>query len=148
GYEFYQRDPASGKVREFDHEISHKGDKDDQYWDKFGDLVWDITELIKCLESPDPDQLPNPQSPAATIYLAETTSDLSEERNSVKRELQQFGHLVLPDKALPLKAPALQQAVREYLMCSRLSVHLIGEHYGVIPEMETERSIVRLQQEL
>jgi len=62
--------------------------------------------------------------------------------------LQQYGHLVLPDKPLPWNAPALREAVRQYLKLSRLSVHLIGEHYGVIPEMETERSIVRLQQEM
>jgi hypothetical protein len=135
-------------VREFDHEISPKGEKDKRYWDKFEDLVWDIKELIKRLESPQSNRPPNPSPSAATIYLAETTSDLSEERDKVKRELQQFGHVVLPDKALPLKVPALQAAVREYLECSRLSVHLIGEHYGIIPEMEPERSVVRLQQEL
>ncbi len=144
GYEFYQQDPASGRVREFDHEIGPSAERDKRYWDKFEDLVWDIKELIKRLEGPPPD----PSRSAATIYLAETTSDLSEERDKVKRELRQFGHIVLPDKALPLKAPALREAVSEYLKCSRLSVHLIGEHYGVIPEMEPERSIVRLQQEL
>jgi hypothetical protein len=42
----------------------------------------------------------------------------------------------------------LQQAVRGYLERCRLSVHLIGENYGVIPEMETDRSIVRLQEAL
>ncbi len=157
GYEFYQRDQLSGKVREFDHGISSSGEKDKRFWDKFEDLAWDISELIKRLESQPPDQppdpslsnqLPDPSSSASTVYLAETTSDLSEERDKVRRELQQFGHVVLPDKALPLKAPALREAVREYLNSSRLSVHLIGEHYSNIPEMDPEFSIVRLQQEL
>ena len=148
GYEFYQIDPASGRVREFDHEIGSMGAKDKRYWDKFEDLVWDIKELINRLETPPPEQPAEPSQSAATIYLAETTSDLSEERDKVKRELQQFGHVVLPDRALPLKAPALREAVGDYLKSSRLSVHLIGEHYGVIPEMEPERSIVRMQQEL
>src|SRR6185436_16335653 len=49
---------------------------------------------------------------------------------------------------LPLRGPAIQQAVREYLKRSRLSVHLVGEHYGIIPEMESERSIIRLQEAL
>jgi Domain of unknown function (DUF4062) len=146
GYEFFQRDQASGRVREFDHEISPQGEKDKRYWDKFEDLVWDIQELIKRIESRA--QAPAPPTSGATIFLAETTSDLSEERDKVKRELQQYGHLVLPDKPLPWKAPMLREAVRQYLNQSRLSVHLIGEHYGVIPEMETERSIVRLQQEM
>jgi hypothetical protein len=146
GYEFYQRDQASGRVREFEHEIGPQGEKDKRYWDKFEDLVWDIQELIKRIESRA--QAPALPASGATIFLAETTSDLSEERDKVKRELQQYGHLVLPDKPLPWKAPALREAVRQYLKLSRLSVHLIGEHYGVIPEMETERSIVRLQQEM
>ena len=148
GYEFYQRDQASGRIREFDHEINSKGDKDQRYWDKFKDLVWDIKELVKRIESPQTNQTIIPATSGATIFLAETTSDLSEERDKVKRELQQYGHLVLPDRPLPWKAPALREAVRQYLNQSRLSVHLIGEHYGVIPEMETERSIVRLQQEM
>lgn len=62
--------------------------------------------------------------------------------------MTQRGHQVLPDKELPLRAPALEEAVREYLKRSRLSVHLVGENYGIIPEMETERSVVRLQQQL
>jgi hypothetical protein len=148
GYEFYQRDQASDRIREFDHEISPRGDKDRRYWDKFNDLVWDLKELIKQIESSENKQPAPPSSLGTTIYLAETTSDLNEDRDQIKRELQQYGHLVLPDKALPLAAPLLQEAVRDYLERSRLSVHLIGENYGLIPEMETERSIVCLQEEL
>lgn len=145
GYEFYERNDASGRVYEFDPEISAQGEKDKRYWNKFEDLAWDIHELIKFLEKPDP----TPAKPSgATIYLAETTSDLTEQRDKVRRELTQNGHIVLPDKALPLEASAFQSTVREYLRSSQLSVHLIGEYYGLIPEKETERSIVRLQEEL
>src|SRR5262249_48174198 len=35
GYEFYEQDQASARVREFDHEISPKGEKDRRYWDRF-----------------------------------------------------------------------------------------------------------------
>jgi hypothetical protein len=144
GYEFFHRDQASGRVREFDHEISSRGEKDSRYWGKFEDLAWDIHELIKLMEDSAPRAVPS----GDTIYLAETTSDLNEERDKVKRELQQFGHVVLPDRELPLKGRDLREVIRDYLGRSRLSVHLIGEHYGVIPEMETEHSIVRMQQDL
>ncbi len=143
-YEFYERNEGSGRIREFDHEISAQGDKDKRYWNKFEDLVWDLHELIKLLENPAPVH----PSTGATIYLAETTSDLSQERDKVKRELAQFGHVVLPDKPLPLEVNAFRETVSNYLNNSQLSIHLIGEHYGIIPEMETERSIVRLQEEL
>jgi cellulose biosynthesis protein BcsQ len=145
GYEFYERDAGSGRVREFDYEIAAQGKKDQRYWDRFEDLAWDIQEVITRLEDREPR---SPGPPAATVYLAETTSDLTEERNKVKRELQQYGHQVLPDEQLPLAAPALEEAVRNFLKRSQLSVHLIGAHYGIIPEMETERSVVRLQLEL
>jgi Domain of unknown function (DUF4062) len=144
-YEFYERNEASGRVYEFDHEISEQGNKDKRYWNKFEDLAWDLHELIRYLENPNPTVT---TSSGTTIYLAETTSDLSEERDKVKRELAQFGHIVLPDKALPLEITAFQSTVRNYLQSSQLSIHLIGEHYGIIPEMESERSIVRLQEEL
>jgi hypothetical protein len=144
-YEFYERNEASGRVYEFDHEISAQGDKDKRYWNKFEDLAWDLHELIKFMDSPT--QVTQTSS-GATIYLAETTSDLSEERDKVRRELAQFGHVVLPDKALPLEVTAFRETVSNYLKNSQLSIHLIGEHYGIIPEMESERSIVRLQEEL
>jgi hypothetical protein len=148
GYEFYAVDQASGRFREYDNEIGSKGEKDKRYWDRLEDLAQDICFLLKRMVA---EQITNPVASdgvGATIYLAETSSDLSEERDKVKRELQQYGHVVLPDKALPLEAPPLQAAVRDYLKRSRLSVHLIGENYGLIPEMETDRSIVRLQEEL
>lgn len=144
-YEFYERNEASGRVYEFDHEISAQGDKDKRYWNKFEDLAWDLHELIKLLDSPTP---VTQTSSGATIYLAETTSDLAEERDKVRRELAQFGHIVLPDKALPLEVSAFNETVSNYLKNCQLSIHLIGEHYGIIPEMEPERSIVRLQEEL
>lgn len=144
GYEFYERNEASGRVYEFEAEISAQGEKDKRYWNKFEDLAWDIHELIKLIEQPDPPPKPS----GATIYLAETTSDLTEQRDKVRRELTQYGHTVLPDKALPLEASAFETAVRGYLQSSQLSVHLIGEYYGLIPEKETDRSIVRLQEEL
>ena len=136
GYEFYEYDELSGRVREFD----PSGAK---YWDKFEDLAVGITQLIESLQTPH-----EPGQSAATIYLAETTSDLREQRDRIKRELQQHGYEVLPDQELPMQGPAIQDEVREYLKRSRLSIHLIGEFYGIIPEMEMERSIARLQYEL
>ncbi|MEK6289631.1 MAG: hypothetical protein AABO57_28275 [Acidobacteriota bacterium] len=153
GYEFYEYDEMSGRAREFSPEIDPN--RDARYWEKLEDLAWDIKQQIERLRgsqdepsaAPDSGEAPV-DAGAAVIYLAETTYDLSEQRDKIKRELQQRGHQVLPDKELPLRAPAMQEAVREYLKRSRLSVHLVGEYYGIIPEMEAERSVIRLQQEL
>jgi hypothetical protein len=145
GYEFYQLDQASGRFREFDHESSARGEKDKRYWDKFEDLAQDIKLLLERIEQPD---APSPPTNGKTIYLAETTSDLADHRDKVHRELRQFGHVILPDQPLPTSKPKLEQLVRGCLQLSRLSVHLIGEHYGFVPDQEPERSVIWLQQDL
>jgi hypothetical protein len=146
GYKFYEEDQASGRVREFDYEIGPKGEKDIRYWSRFEDLVWDIFQTIQRLEGGAKESSAPPAG--ETVYLAESTSDLAAERDKIKRELEQFGHTVLPDQALPLNRPAFVECVRDYLARSRISVHLVGAYYGLIPEMELERSIVRLQHDL
>lgn len=145
GYEFYQLDEASGRFREFDHESSARGEKDKRYRDKFEDLAQDIKLLLERIEQPD---APSPPASGKTIYLAETTSDLADQRDKVQRELRQFGHFILPDQPLPTSKPKLEQLVRGCLQRSRLSVHLIGEHYGFVPDQEPERSVIWLQQDL
>jgi hypothetical protein len=79
--------------------------------------------------------------------VAETSSDLTEQRDTIKRDLQLRGYEVLPDKALPLVGAAFEREVGNYLSRSQLAVHLIGEHYGIVPEGEN-RSMIELQHDL
>ena len=81
-----------------------------------------------------------------TIYLAETTSDLSGDRDKLRRELTERGHRILPDRPLPLIHGELEIAVRAYLERSDLAIHLIGRHYGVVPE-GGKQSLIELQNE-
>lgn len=148
-YDFYEMD-ANDSLREFRQEIG--ANKDLKYWAKFEDLAQDIK---KALETARPQRAPAAAVGAAgdeplgkKVYLAETTSDLRDERDRIKRELLQRGYYVLPDRDLPLTAPDFEEAVRGHLERSALSVHLIGASYGIVPEGEEERSIVRWQSEL
>jgi hypothetical protein len=159
GYEFYEKDLITGRVREFDH-LLMSNQRDKRYWDKLEDLADDIKETLLTLQATTPPKIRGilyPQQPTPlrttassgiTVYLAETTSDLTPDRDSIKRELQQYGHRVVPDQTLPLNASGLAQAVREYFQQSSLSVHLLSAHYGVVPEMEETRSIPHLQLDL
>jgi hypothetical protein len=81
------------------------------------------------------------------VYVAETSSDVRIERDRIRRELLQSGYRVLPDSPLPLETGPLQKAIREQLTRCRLSVHLTGRHYGVVPEGE-DRSLIELQFDL
>ena len=63
----------------------------------------------------------------------------------MKRELRDKGYTVLPNRPLSsLNASDLQTVVREELRRSKLSVHLIGNDYGEIPE-GGEHSMVDIQ---
>jgi hypothetical protein len=109
------------------------GDPAPEYWEKLEDLAQDIRELLYMLKARQAGQ-PSPAPSGVAVYLAETTADLREERDQIRRELQTRGHIVLPDRPLPMYLPELEAVVRENLSRCTLSVHLIGECYGAVPE--------------
>lgn len=146
GYEFYQFD-QSGRPIEFSKIFGAEAER--HYWTKINDLAYDIKEMLDklCEHGNDTgEQTPIPAT-GTTIYLAETTFDLVEERNKIKRELQQRGYVVLPERSLSPYYPDFAQVVRENLAGCKLSIHLIGARYGMVPE-GAERSHVVLQNEL
>jgi hypothetical protein len=142
GYEFYAYDRASDSFREFGY-LDGEG-RDPRYWDKLEAMAQAIKKLIKQLMG-QTDVFPT-QSPGKTIYLAETTSDLSEEHDCIRRELQLNGHRVLPDKPL-LLSKNLREEINRCLAESVLSVHLVGTNRAFLPEGES-KSIVEIQHEL
>lgn len=86
--------------------------------------------------------------PAKFVYLAETTSDLAEERELVRDELLQRGYGVLPEQKLPLEdVKQTENNVRAALASCALSVHMVGTRYGSTPE-DDARSAVRIQEQL
>ena len=157
GYHFYDFDER-GRPREF--RPDDPPNKDQRYWDRLEDLALDIVKALKTFgadsargargASPggggdaDSDSLPLEKK----VYLAETTGDVSDERDRIRRELQQRGYYVLPDRELPRRASEFEAAVSEHLSRCALSVQLVGSTYGLIPEGEEERSIIRMQDEL
>jgi hypothetical protein len=152
GYAFYYMDEKANRPRELSPE---SGPHAIEYWQKIDDVAQDITSLLEEMKNRLSGSVPStasqqavvPDSDQPVIYLAETSFDLAPQYDRIKRELQERGHVVLPNRPLPLNGPALQQAVREYLRAAKLSIHLIGENYGVIPEA-ADRSVVCLQNEL
>jgi|GEM_PF-161607 len=148
GYEFYEMEKITGKPREFSMDFTRSGYP--QFWARLDDLAYDIyTQLEKQRRY---DKLPSGAAPTALpdqscVYLAETTPDLEYQRDRVRRELEQRGYTVLPDQRLPDEERALREAVGAYLERCRLSVHLIGDLYGTVPD-GTDRSVVEIQNEM
>jgi hypothetical protein len=148
GYEFYEVDKMTQRPVAFGQELGRN--RDQRYWSKLDDLAWDVTQVLSAIN-------PRTKIPAqgsvfsrtqGIVYLAQTTRDLSGERDQIKRELQNRGYDILPEKELPLISPSYEEAVRECVSRAKLSVHLIGGSYGIVPEGAGSRSIVRLQNEI
>ncbi len=140
GYEFFKLDPENGRARELD----DPGDKD--YWTKIDDIAHDMSQLLELLEG-EGAALPAPPGEKKTIYLAETTCDLRSEYETIKRDLQQHGHTIVPSHPLPVIASEVSSYVREEMAACDLSVHLVGKTYSLVPEGGMQ-SLAEVQNEL
>src|SRR5256714_12469859 len=91
GYHFYDFDER-GRPREF--RPDDPPNKDQRYWDRLEDLALDIVKALKTFggreqreaqreAEPDADALPLEKK----VYLAETTADVTPERDRIRREL-------------------------------------------------------------
>jgi hypothetical protein len=144
GYEFFKVDPETGRVRELSEMFGDGAQRD--FWMKLDDLAHDIAGLLTLIHPESAAPSPQPE-PAGAIFLAETTSDLRAERDAVKRGLQQHGYTVLPARTLPTAASEVAAMVREDLASCRMSIHIFGKTYGLVPE-GAEASLPEIQSDL
>ncbi len=148
GYEFYEMDKMTQRPVAFRQDLGRN--RDQRYWSKLDDLAWDVKQVLSSIKPPT--KIPAPGSvfsrEQGTIYLAQTTRDLTDERDQIKRELQNRGYEVLPETELPFVSPNYEEAVRNCVARAKLSVHLIGGSYGIVPEGASNRSVVLLQNEI
>jgi hypothetical protein len=143
GYEFFKIDPETGRIRELDEVFGPEAQRD--FWLKLDDLAHDICYLLETLEHPD--RTPSSEPSGEGVFLAETTSDLREQREALRRDLQQHGYVVFPTRPLPSVASQVKAAVTEDLARCRLSIILIGKNHSSVPEGGME-SLFEIQNEL
>ena len=113
GYEFFKTEPNTGRVREFSEIFGPEAERD--FWIKLDDLAHDVCSLLETLDaeqrSAGATTRATTRKPAeSVVYLAVTTGDLNEQREALKRDLEQHGHTVLPDQPLPMALADLQTA--------------------------------------
>jgi len=146
GYEFFQVDSKSGRVRELDEIFGAEAQRD--FWMKLDDLAHDIAALLEILQDESQNTVSGVQGiRKEAVFLAETTADLKDQREAIRRDLQQHGYTVLPARGLPLIASEMRTSLEEDLVQCRMSIHLIGKNYGIIPEGSNE-SLLEIQNEL
>ena len=156
GYEFFTL--KDGVPLEFD---SAYGQEYAQLYNQnVARLAWEVAQLLKAMEdaakasggngqnpSPGPSTgLQAPSKPA--VYLAECSYDRKQARGLIEGELKRLGYPVLPDKPLPADEAEYVAAVESLLKGCALSIHLVGESYGAVPDGPSGKSVSVHQNEL
>lgn len=146
GYEFFHVDAETGHVHELDEAFGAQAQRD--FWMKLDDLAQDISALLKILQAESTVRMPEAQTKGHdAVFLAETTADLKDDREALRRDLQQHGYTVLPARGIPLVASEMKASLEEDLAQCRMSIHPIGKNYGLIPEGSSV-SVQEIQNEL
>ncbi|MGO9469754.1 MAG: protein kinase domain-containing protein [Isosphaeraceae bacterium] len=143
-YEFFERDPVSGRLREFDEAFGNTALQ--RFHERVYDVAYDISQVLKYLGDPAHSSEKRTANPK-TIFLAATTSDLEPQRDQLRRELVELGHTVVPKQPLPLVASELVAVVQSCLAQADVAIHFVGEHFGLVPEA-TDLSMVALQNQV
>ena len=155
GYQFYAINQMTEREERF--RRTTQQDPDQRYWQRLDDLARDIANVLKKMRSIASGEVPEqgvgplststqvtPVDSRPSVYLAEVTDDLIDQRDEVKRTLEQHDVKVLPEFELLQTAGASIEAAREALRLAQCSVHLLGQFYGRRPAGE-ERSFIHLQ---
>jgi len=147
-YDFFERNGDAGPPDEFRTDLQNR---DERYWLKLRKVAWDLHNLLKA-KGPREEPTKERKNPLATskgtIYLAETTADLSEYRRKIREELTLNGYNVVPDGPLPYVFDTYCEQVKKHLSQAIASINLVGRTDGIIPEGADNRSILRLQLDL
>ena len=144
-FEFFEIDSDTGRIREFDDSFGQAAMQ--RYHERVYDLAQEICQVLRELKQSAGNVATVADGSGKTIYLATTTSDLEPKRDRIRRELAARGHVILPDRPLPLIDVELGSAVRRCLERCDYSIHPVGGMYGVVAE-GSDRSILEIQNQI
>ncbi len=145
GYDMFHYDEDNQEATEFSSQLGP--DSEREFWMKMVDIVYDLNEAYLSTIGKDQKSTIRPISERKSVFLAETGHDMTIQRNIIKRELQRYGFIVLPEHALPPNNDDIINQVKSDLGKCSLAIHLIGTTYGEIPD-GGEKSLVDLQNQL
>jgi len=144
GYEFYSIDSQTGRPKEFGKLFGKESEL--AYWAKLDDVAHDISDLLHKLKTSNEQESDSSNSKnKIKVYLAEASSDMSQYRENIKRELQDHNCQIYPDQALPLvKDQYLKEVgemIKEYFYTlvstyEELSSRLIDQSFLELEEVQ------------
>jgi hypothetical protein len=106
---------------------------DIEYYSALDDFIREVVIDLKQLKLAEPRSAVSMHASNGAVFLAEVTDDLDEQRNNVKRYLDQAGIAVFPKQACSLEPNAFRQAVTEGLSQGDLFVQLLSAVPGKRP---------------
>jgi hypothetical protein len=143
-YNLYTINLQTGEYSEIKEFFGRENEK--IFWTQLLDIAQESYQALNQLRKIDTQAIAA-HFKGKTVFLAETTSDLQVERSLIKRELQKFGCLVVPDQNLPSNQIEMQNRLKKDIERSDLAIHLIGNSYGD-PLIESGVSLLELQNTL
>jgi TIR domain len=121
---------------------------DGEYYSAVDDFIREVVTDLKQLKHAEPrPAVAPPPSGNGAVFLAEVTDDLDDQRNNVKRYLNQAGIVVFPKNDCSLEPKAFRQAVTEGLAEGDLFVQLLSAIPGKRPP-DLPEGYVKCQLEL
>ena len=82
------------------------------------------------------------------MYLADCSIERREDREAINADLRLHGYPILADVQLPTDEATFLGELAAIMGRSKLSVHIVGNKYGVVPDGPSEKSIIVLENEL
>ena len=141
-HDFYDRDPETSRIREFDESYGEEAAQ--RYYEKVYDVAYEIAQIAKKSHLAGGTESSILNQIRKTIYLAESTSDLKDDRERLRREFLEQGHIVYPDRSLPVEHDEMEEAIEDHLSKCDVIIQPIGARYGFVPE-GAEESVIMIQ---
>jgi serine/threonine protein kinase len=143
GFEFYEKDPLTGHVREFEEAFGEEARQ--RYYERVYDLAFNLCNVLKaCRQAAGSTAERAGADASSTIFLSATTSDLAVHHDRLRRELSELGLHVVPDRPLATHRADLEREVCELLKTCDCIVQIVGPTYGIVPE-NARQSLLELQ---
>ena len=142
GFEFYEKDPLTGRVREFEEAFGEEARQ--HYYERVYDLAFHLCNVLRACRDLGSGAGSFAEPSGVTVFLAATTSDLGSQHDRLRRELLEQGHRVVPDGPLPTHQADLKSVVQEHLQQCACIIQIVGPTYGMVPENE-RHSLLELQ---
>jgi hypothetical protein len=143
GAQFFRIDAASGRARDL--LVDERADAEKVFRARVDDVAQDLCRLLRAMAESDAGVAASaPVESAETVFLAWATSDLSEEREGLRRELEARGYRVVPTGGPLVDAAGVRESILAALREAKVAIHLIGAVRGFVPEGEAN-SIVEIQ---